>query len=254
MLRRTRWSPAALPGVSLWLRADDLNGQADASAVSSWVDRIGSYDFAQATGAKQPTFYKTTSARLINGQPTVHFDGVDDLLRYAGVIGSPTSGHIVIVCQMTVPAPTGNGTLLSTADEASATRQVDCVVATPVATALIRQIQRNNDTADGLTGDTALTSDTDYLLEWSSNGTTTAMRVNTTAQTITVSFGANNGDWWGDTADRDNVVLGARKNSSESLFFTGDIAEIIAVNGQAISASDRTSLSAYTTDRYGLAA
>lgn len=245
--------PSALTGIAWWLRADDLNAAADASSVSSWVDRIASYNFAQATGSKQPTFYKTTSARLIGGKQTVSFDG-GDLLRYAGIIGSPTSGHIIVVCQInTVPGVGGNAMIVTSADEATTTRVTDASLARPTSDTLAQWIQRDNDTGDTLRGDTALNATVDYVLEFASSGTLTSMRVNGVAQTITVAAGVNNGDWVGDTSARDSVCVGARKNTSEAAFFAGDIAEIIVINDATMTAGERAGLSVYLTNRYGIA-
>ena len=245
------WTPASLTGIAGWLRADDLNAQADASAVSSWVDRTAAADFAQATGTKQPKFYKTTSARLIGGQPTVSFDG-GDLLRFAGTIGTPTSGHVFIVCQInTLPAGGGVAVVLSSSDEVTTTRLSEVELSNPVTDTLLAFLQRNNDTGDLLRGDTVLTAGTDYVLEVSSTGTLTSQRVNNVVQTITVATGVNNGDWFGDTSDRDNVVLGCRKNTAEAAFFVGDIAEVILVNNANLTAGERTNLNSYLNSRYG---
>lgn len=246
------WTPASLTGISCWLRADDLNAQADASAVSSWVDRIAARDFAQATGSKQPTFYKTTSAKKIGGQSAVWFDG-GDLLRFAGTIGSPTSGYVIAVLKMeTLPAVAANYAIWSSADEATAVRQVDRLISRPVSATVVRMLQRNNDTSDFLDGNTGLAISTDYVLEWSSTGTAYGAKVNNTVQTLTVGGGSDTGDWDGDTSDRDNMVIGARKNSAEGLFLAGGLAEIIAVNDANMSAGERTSWNAYALARYGI--
>ena len=249
------WDPSDFTGVAAWLRADDLIAQADASVTSSWVDRIIGADFAQATGAKQPLFYKTTAARLIGGRPTVSFDGVDDLLRYAGTLGSPTSGHILVVCQInTLPAIAGgNAMIISSADESTNTRQAEVVLSRPVSDTLLMWLQRDNDTGDLLRGNTVLTTGTDYVLEALSSGTSTNLRVNGVAQTITVVGGVNNGDWTGDTTGRDSTIVGARKNNIETAWFAGDIAEVIWINDATISAGERTNFNAYILDLYGIA-
>jgi hypothetical protein len=248
------WTPANLSGVAAWLRADDLDAQADASAVSAWVDRIGSFSFDQATGSKQPTFYKSTSARLINGKQTVGFDGTADLLRYAGTLGTPQSGHIFIVCQLnTLPAAAGTAVILSSSDEASTTRLFEVDLSRPGADTLIMSLQRDNEASgDLLRGNTVLATGTDYVFEVSSTGATTSARVNGTAQTLSVVSGANTGDWSGDTSARDSVVIGCRKTTSEVAFTAMDVAEIVWVNDSNLSAGERTSLNAYILDRYAI--
>lgn len=239
------WTPASLTGIAAWLRADDLSGQADASAVSSWVDRVGSYNFEQATGSKQPTFYKTTSVELIGGQPTVSFDG-GDLLRYAGTIASATSGHALVVCMLD-NAATANQHLYGSHDEATTTRNAELLTNV----SKVRWIQENADTPEIFNGSTTLSSTTPYVLEVASSGTAYESRVNGAIQTLSFIAGSNNGDWFGDTTARDNVTIGARKSTTESLFFTGVIAEIIQVDNSNLSAGERTSLNTYLNDRYG---
>lgn len=242
---RFGWDPSDLTGIAAWLRADDLNGQADASAVSAWVDRIAAASFDQATGSKQPTFYKTTSAKLIGGQPTVSFDG-GDLLRFAGTIGSPTSGHVIVVCMIDVAA-TANQVMYGSHDEATATRNVEWL--TNVST--VRWISENADSPEIFNGSSTLTAATKYVLEVASTGTAYSARVNNAVETLSFISGSNNGDWFGDTTARDNVVIGARKSTTESLFFTGQIAEIIQINDATMSASERTNLNTYLNNRYG---
>ncbi len=75
-------NPRQLSGLNLWLDATDpaANGTqpANASAVSSWVDKAGlGNTVTQGTGANQPT-YRTN---VLNGKPVVRFDGINDLLQ-----------------------------------------------------------------------------------------------------------------------------------------------------------------------------
>lgn len=63
------WTPAKLPNLALWLRADlgiTLNG----SKVSAWADQSGNANnFSQANGANQPTF--TASDATLGNKPSV---------------------------------------------------------------------------------------------------------------------------------------------------------------------------------------
>jgi hypothetical protein len=72
--------PNALPGLSLWLKADAITGLADGAAVTTWTDSSPSgYNVTQANAAMRP-LYKTN---VQNGLPGVRFDGTDDYL-YGG--------------------------------------------------------------------------------------------------------------------------------------------------------------------------
>lgn len=240
-----KWSPARLANLGAWLVASDV-AQADASAAATWTGRVGNA-FAQATGSKQPLYYSSTSAHLINGRPCLHFDGVDDLLVFVGTLTTSLLGHIFVVMQ--AHSFTSSPGIVSSADEAGTQK---FTMAQILNTAFMRVTQRNADSVDQVNATTTtLVADTDYLLEWASSGTVYDLRVNNTVQAKSVSLGADNGDWFGDTADRDNFVIGALKRTTEVNQFNGDIAEIIVLNA-AIPAADRTSLNAYITENYGI--
>jgi lysophospholipase L1-like esterase len=62
--------------------------------------------------------------------------------------------------------------------------------------------------------------------------------------------GVNNGDWFGDTANRDNVTIGGGKITAEMTFFKGLIAEIISYNTD-LSTPDLTKVENYLSNKYG---
>ena len=67
--------PGAIPGLTLWLRADGLTGHADGDPVATWPDASGSCNHAtQASASKRPTF----RAAQVAGLPAVSFDAADD--------------------------------------------------------------------------------------------------------------------------------------------------------------------------------
>jgi hypothetical protein len=69
--------PDQLPSLKCWLDADSAYITKDGSDfVSDWDDRAGLSDFAQATAARQPTWYAGSAAtHSINSKPVVWFDG-----------------------------------------------------------------------------------------------------------------------------------------------------------------------------------
>jgi hypothetical protein len=107
------WTPAQLPGLSLWLDADDastitLNG----STVSQWNDKSGNArNASQATAANQPT--RTLNG--LGGRTVLTFDGVNDFLNATltltnfsvGIVGTLTVNTAIIYY------PLGFGTPLS---------------------------------------------------------------------------------------------------------------------------------------------
>jgi len=85
----------------------------------------------------------------------------------------------------------------------------------------------NDGTADQLS-----TSGTDYAdglwhtVCFKSSGTAYKINVDGVDKSLTIVTGANNGDWFADTSNRDNIVIGAWKRTSALQFFDGDIAYV----------------------------
>ncbi|RMG96173.1 MAG: hypothetical protein D6706_10620, partial [Chloroflexi bacterium] len=78
------FSPADIPGLQLWLRADagvwqdSVGGTPavnDGDVVGAWEDQSGNGNHAtQATTTNKPIYW----TNVVNGKPVVRFDGVDD--------------------------------------------------------------------------------------------------------------------------------------------------------------------------------
>jgi len=81
-----KFSPARIPGLQLWLRADagvyqdaakTTPAVADGDVVGAWADLSGAgNDATQATTAKKPLL----KLNIVNGKSVVRFDGTDDFL------------------------------------------------------------------------------------------------------------------------------------------------------------------------------
>ena len=104
-------APDQLSGMQLWLKADAITGLNDGDLVSSWNDSSGNNNNAtQANNTLEP-IYKTG---VINGYPTVRFDGSNDKLAVSGTI---THGTILTVGKHAgsnqVFAEVGGGTISS---------------------------------------------------------------------------------------------------------------------------------------------
>jgi hypothetical protein len=79
------WEPTELEDLRAWWDPDAI-AQADASAVASWTSSVNSYALAQGTAANRPTL-QTAEA---NGHNVVRFDGSNDTLTIASVLGLTT--------------------------------------------------------------------------------------------------------------------------------------------------------------------
>lgn len=227
---------------ALWW-ADDIN-VSDGAAVSSWVDRIGSFNASQGTGGLQPLM-RTTG---IGSKPAVDFDGSDDYLRYAAsnAVSTATSGFWLAVCLF--DSVSTQGAICSTADEATTTRHLDLF---NNSSGNIRQQQRNNDTDDTMDGDDTLSTATAYVIESSSSGTAWTVRRNNDTQSLSANSGSNTGDWFGDTSARDNFVIGALVRTSAGNPLNGKVA-LVLVADAALSAGDRTTLYDWISSYYGI--
>lgn len=82
-----------------WLKADamvtDGDASADGDAVATWSDQSGNgNDYAQGTGASQPTYRNNVRA----GHPAVWFDRADDILAVSGAFAVSQPYTISVVC------------------------------------------------------------------------------------------------------------------------------------------------------------
>jgi hypothetical protein len=105
--------------------------------------------------------------------------------------------------------------VLSSGDEASATRYVWVWMVDGGEFAFEN---RNNDVKDSFNSDDEVFSTSvwkHFII--SSNSDTTRLYVNNIEQATTVSSGVNDGDWFSDTANRDNLCIGALYRNSIAL-------------------------------------
>lgn len=88
-----------VPNPYAWYDASQISGVADGAALATWPDLSGNgFDLKQATAAAQPIYYSSTALQLINGLPTVHFDGSDDEMQTAAFpspVAQPDTIYVV---------------------------------------------------------------------------------------------------------------------------------------------------------------
>jgi hypothetical protein len=74
--------PSTVGTLLVWYKADWFEGLSDGDPVGTWADLSGhGWDAVQAVVASRP-LYKTS---ILNSQPSVRFDGIDDDLDIAGL-------------------------------------------------------------------------------------------------------------------------------------------------------------------------
>lgn len=61
-------------GYVAWYDASQISGQSDNSPLATWRDLSGNgYDLTQSTPVNRPTYYSTTTGKLVNNKPAVWF-------------------------------------------------------------------------------------------------------------------------------------------------------------------------------------
>ncbi len=109
-------APGCVAGgnIRVWLKADAGITAADGAVVTSWADQsLFNYDVNQPTAANQPTYYSTTASKLVNFNPTLDFDGVNDHLRNLTPLMPSTSPYTFMGVGLDEDAGTGYRALFS---------------------------------------------------------------------------------------------------------------------------------------------
>lgn len=209
----------------------------DVGSVGFWEDQSGDgNDFEQTTAAKKP--YKF-GIRIDYNRGTVYFDGTDALMTASNFLSS-SDGIVLAVHKLTALANAANNQqeVLTSWDEATAALYgwVCRALVDDVSPQNMEVGQNNNDGWDNIRGDTAVVAAALYLDVWRSDGAAYTLRKNRAEEGLTIRNGANTGDWLGDTANRDNFVVGAAKFNQETGFYYGDIAELIMLDADPADA------------------
>jgi hypothetical protein len=226
--------PTSIPDLALWLRADSLS-QSDGTAVSSWTDSSGlGRNAVQATGANQPLF-KTL---IVNSKPIIRFDGSNDFLKVTSLVKgvftafyvykTSTAGTALLGEHSTNSNSAGHyfnpgGAAHFNAAFASASSAWDGSGVTLNNGAFRIVSQRfagTHATHEGWVNGAAITKGTIYASGSGGIGLVTA-----------------------------DYYIGSRAGSS--LFYNGDIAEII-IYSSALSTADRQSAEDYLSAKYGI--
>jgi uncharacterized repeat protein (TIGR01451 family) len=92
----------------LWLKSDLGAGSSDGQAVSNWLDQSGyNYNLNQPNATFQPKYYSTTVGKLVNFNPSVEFDGIDDFVRNTNRLMLGTNAYTMLA--VSIDEDTGAG-------------------------------------------------------------------------------------------------------------------------------------------------
>lgn len=239
------FEPEDVVGAAACWVADDCSAVGDGNAITNWVDRVAAFTLTQGTSGNRP-LYRSSG---IGGAPAVDFDGSNDLLRYAGTVSTANTGHVFAVAYH--DAGTGaTQAYWCSGDEAT---DENFILGSRYETNTTLAVQSTiAGQTDWVRGNTTISLTTAYLLEWASDGSDYAERVNNTVQTRTVLGGADTGDWFGDVSGRDNFVLGALKlNFGGANHANVRLGMVLVVDG-AISSDDRSALGDWVSSKYSI--
>ncbi len=75
----TTTAPGGVADMLLWLKADDLTQNTEGSKLATWGDSLSWGSLTNTNINYHPTLNKTTASKLINFNPSVSFDGTDEL-------------------------------------------------------------------------------------------------------------------------------------------------------------------------------
>ncbi len=217
--------PTDITGLKLWLKADSLVLN-DGDSVSTWTDSSGSGTNVTGVTTTRP-LYKTG---IINGLPSVLFDGTDDFLNSASGLAALNSNSQFIVIQPT----------LDTASQ----KTYSCMAHYGGKSFMCAKVSTNvwgTFAGAGDVGTTALTSGSNYLVECTTPNATLYQRgvgVGGSGTSVAGPVGSTSVG-----IGKDLVTAGRE--------YAGHIAEVIVYN-TVLSNTDRIRVENYLINKYAL--
>ena len=152
------------------------------------------------------------------------FNGTSDFISRAVADWRSADQQGTIIAWFKCPADTTDRALFTSSDEATTVYYLNFFVR---GTHKLGISQVNNDTADGVAGGTDVDDDVWHMGALVSNGSAYRIFSDANEETLTVFSGVNSGDWFADTASRDNFAVGVLKRTSLVCYLTGNVGEVI---------------------------
>lgn len=181
------------------------------------------YKLDGATITSKDAYGHTFTATNTSWRPAGRYFGGADYLRkaVANFQSADSAGSIIAWFKASATAY-----LIASADEA--TTNFYLTLGTGANGIFVQQ--KNNDAIDVVEGDTPLNDNAWHLGAVVSNGTAWALYHDGIADGLTVGGGANSGDWFADTTNRDSIVVGGLKRSDFATPLTGYIGDVLIYN------------------------
>lgn len=216
------WTPLSVPGLAVWLDADQLTGLSDDDPIATWNDVSGGgNDVTQGVAGSRPAY----KVNVRNGRPVARFDGSDWM---SGAFGAALSQpfHVIAVARSSA-AP--NIQYILDSDD-GVNRMAMCYNAGPY------MIFAGAALLGGA-------SDTNWNI-WTAryNGLTSSLRINGTG----ISAG-NAG-----VHNADGLTIGSRWDQFGGAHWIGDIAEVL-IYDTPLSDANLARVERYLSRKYAIA-
>lgn len=224
-----------LPNLYTWYRAD--KGITLGTGVNGWADQsLSLKDVTQATAGAQPVYNSTTN--LINFNPTLTFDGTNDVLSNTTISHSGTNGEdmFAVVLPNSLPAAVhdiiGLGTVANTGNSTEFRLSSD----------RLNYISANSTTIGSIANPS-----TSLGVQLAN-----ANKSNTGAASIFLNGNSVSTGTIAEMPVSNQLNLGARRLSGvNGLFFNGRMAEVVLYNRQ-LNAAERQQVTSYLAIKYGI--
>ena len=170
------------------------------------------------TGVNSPVL-----ANGIDGRKALKFNGSNEYLRRA--VSDWQSGDSQgTICAWAKRGSLGTTDAIFTSSYESGV--VNYLMFRFLSTDELQVQQRNGDTTDAVKGSTITVADRWYHVALVSTGIVYKLFLDGVEETLTVTSGSNTGDWWAETSLRENIVIGAIRNTAPDSLFGGVIDEV----------------------------
>ncbi len=221
-----------LSGLKLWLKPEQLVSAT--SGVARWDDTSGNAaDAYQETRGNRPMVV----TGVVNGQPLVRFDGINDYFSLPSFLGSASAAELFVVARASSASPGADARLFSGIGSSGPTSY-------PAAGGQIGDgFGSTTYRTFGVAG-ADLTQAQLYHVSAASNSWTAALTGNVLYSTSTNSVSLSGG----------SPLIGADHTgayNSLANWFAGDLAEVMAYD-HVLTASERQAVGAYLKNKYNL--
>lgn len=204
-------------------------GVADGDPIQTYEDSSTNRKiFLNSVRAEQPQF--SPSVAVLNNRDALLFSG-GQLLQLAESYLTGSEGLFACVFRLTDLSDT-NQRLFSSSDTATADSRMSFTGYRTSGDPDIRIRHESSNTVnyDIRTNTTDILVNTNYLLIISSNDSLIKVELNGAAQSIVTTSGTNGGQWFGESAARDNCLIGALRHTGDGNHMTGYIARMLVAN------------------------